>query len=232
MTLIFIQHLKGMAHEQQQRFCCIVRALFPEYFAGTRVLDVGSMDINGSNRPLFWGCDYTGIDIGPGRNVDYALGGHHWFPGGKPYDVVISTECGEHDKYYKATIANMMGNLRPGGLMIYTCATTGRPEHGTTRTSQWESPYTTDYYKNLTRADLEAIPHFKEGWECCRFTVNEQSHDLQFWGIKKSYGYRYTWIEFKPRLGYFILTYFIFFYHRRMHDFSNAFKKILKWIRQ
>jgi hypothetical protein len=34
--------------------------------------------------------------------------------------------------------------LRPGGVLILTCATTGRHEHGTTRTSPAMSPSTND----------------------------------------------------------------------------------------
>ena len=47
--------------------------------------------------------------------------------------------------------------LKPGGLFTFTCASTGRPEHGTRRTSSSVSYGTVaniedmqDYYKNLT----------------------------------------------------------------------------------
>ncbi len=38
-----------MAHGQQQQFMQNVRDRFPEKFSGVRVLDVGSLDINGNN---------------------------------------------------------------------------------------------------------------------------------------------------------------------------------------
>jgi hypothetical protein len=58
------------------------------------VLDVGSLDVNGSVRGLFAGA-YTGLDLRPGPNVDVVadvdtwVTGHHW-------PVVISTEMLEH----------------------------------------------------------------------------------------------------------------------------------------
>ena len=42
-----------MAHERQQEFCKKVKDIFPEYFKGVNVCDVGSLDINGNNHYLF-----------------------------------------------------------------------------------------------------------------------------------------------------------------------------------
>ena len=56
-----------MAHIEQIIFCIKVKNMFPSYFKNIDVLDVGSLDLNGSNRYLFENCRYTGIDIGPGK---------------------------------------------------------------------------------------------------------------------------------------------------------------------
>ena len=48
-----------MAHPAQQEFCCEVKRLFPEFFANTRVLEIGSRNINGSGRDLFEDCGFT-----------------------------------------------------------------------------------------------------------------------------------------------------------------------------
>ncbi len=37
---------------------------------GNSVLDVGSCDYNGCYKPLFIGCDYIGLDLEKGPNVD------------------------------------------------------------------------------------------------------------------------------------------------------------------
>ena len=69
-------------------------------------------------------------------------------------------------------------------LVIMTCATTGRAEHGTTKTSPEAAPFTNDYYQNLTAQDFrdnfDLINLFKD----FGFEVDEESHDLYFWGIK------------------------------------------------
>jgi SAM-dependent methyltransferase len=181
-----------MAHNQQRDFCNKVKNLFPEYFDNVRVLDIGSLDINGSNHFLFTNYVYMGIDVGKGRNVNYVSLGHEYKPlDNKKYDIVISTECFEHDKHWDKTIQNVIDNLlKPNGMFIFTCATTGRAEHGTRRTTKSDSPFTSqmddwsDYYKNLTEEDMKFSVDLSS-FIMHRFYVNEESHDLYFWGILK-----------------------------------------------
>jgi hypothetical protein len=88
----------NMAHPEQRNFCEKVLNKFPEYFKNKRVLDVGSFDVNGNNRFLFTDCEYIGIDVGAGTNVDIVCKTHELDLG--TYDVIISTECFEHDMFY------------------------------------------------------------------------------------------------------------------------------------
>ena len=60
----------------------------------------------------------------------------------------------EHDEFWKDTIMNCITLTKPGGIFLFSCATTGRQEHGTRRTTPQDSPFTSlienDYYMNLT----------------------------------------------------------------------------------
>ena len=47
-----------MAHKEQRDFCLRVKEKYPEFFKDKKVLDIGSLDINGSNRDLFENCNY------------------------------------------------------------------------------------------------------------------------------------------------------------------------------
>ena len=180
-----------MAHKEQIDWCELVKLAHPEYFIGTRVLDIGSLDINGNNRYLFTNCDYTGIDIGEGNNVDIICSGH-LFKSDEKFDVIISTECFEHDKHYAATLRNAYSLLKSGGLLLFSCAAPGRPEHGTTRTSKSDSPFTNDYYKNLSEADIEeafvvaGVESLVEVFSQYKFkTRTDFPQDLYFYGIKR-----------------------------------------------
>lgn len=179
-----------MAHLQQQEFCKSIQGKFPNFFKNKFVLDIGSLDINGNNQEWFHNCKYLGVDIAYGQNVDIVSKGHELgFPDGT-FDIIISTECFEHDQYYDATIKNIYRMLKPGGLFIFTCATTGRPEHGTRRTTPEDAPLLqsdiewSDYYKNLTESDIREVLNIESAFNNFEFSTNDTSRDLYFYGFK------------------------------------------------
>ena len=173
-----------MAHKEQVEFCSSVKAKFPKKFKNVTVCDIGSLDINGNNRYLFENYKYVGVDICPGRNVDVLSRGHLFNPGIQ-FDVMITSECLEHDEYWFETLNHIVYKLlKPGGIFIMTCATDGRHEHGTTRTSPQDSPATTDYYMNINEGHVREAINMREFSEY-DFSVNNITHDLYFYGIKK-----------------------------------------------
>lgn len=184
-----------MAHKEQRDFCFRVKEKLPQYFKNKKVLDIGSLDINGSNRDLFEDCNYLGIDVGEGKNVDLISIGHLFDGPDNYFDTIISTEVFEHDMYYEETIKNIMRMLKPGGLFLFTCAAPGRPEHGTRRLGQDCAPLLlqiseewADYYKNLSEVDIRKISNFNETFPDCYFELNnihlDIPADLYFYGVK------------------------------------------------
>ncbi len=171
-------------HWEQTQFCLSIRDLFPHYFRDSVVLDVGSQDINGCNRGLFTNSRYLGIDVGPGPNVDCVCQCHQFAPGYQ-FDTIISTECFEHDAFYCKSLVRITELLRPRGLFLFTCATTGRPEHGTCKTSLVESPFTGDYYRNLTEQDIRQCIDVEQIFRLFEFDFRTDPCDLYFWGIKR-----------------------------------------------
>lgn len=174
-----------MSHAEQRAFCEWVKGLFPKFFAGNvHVLDCGSLDINGNNRYLFGPTvRYYGMDLVAGPNVDFVGRVHDYH--GPAVDCIISTEMLEHDEFYQASLRAMVRSLLPGGLLVFTCATTGRPEHGTSGTTPTDSPATLDYYRNLTDDDIAAIPGFLAAFSEYQFFVEDNHKDLCFYGIKR-----------------------------------------------
>lgn len=180
-----------MAHQQQKNFCNSVKEKFPKFFDQKFVVDIGSLDINGNNQYLFTNSNYMGVDLFCGRNVDVSSKGHELGLPDESVDVVISTECFEHDSHYEKTIKNIYRMLKPGGLFVFSCATTGRPEHGTRRTTPEDAPFIqslgdwADYYKNLNESDIRAIFDIDSAFSGYEFSSQHETHDLYFWGIKK-----------------------------------------------
>lgn len=180
-----------MAHHQQAEFCRSVKERFPDFFRDRLVLDIGALDINGNNQFLFEECLYLGVDLAPGRNVDFVSKGHELALPDASFDVIISTECFEHDQFYERTLKNIVRLLKPGGLFLFSCATTGRPEHGTRRTTPHDAPFIqemgewSDYYKNLEESDIRAALDLRSIFSSFAFSKNDESKDLYFWGIKQ-----------------------------------------------
>lgn len=126
-------------HQQAKNFLEYVRAAFPQHMRNARGLDIGSGDINGNNSYLFADCEYFGCDVYAAPNVTMVCKAAALpFVGGY-FDVIVSSECFEHDPEYAASLKNAVRVLRPGGLLFFSCATTGRQEHGTRRTSPDQS---------------------------------------------------------------------------------------------
>jgi len=85
---------------------------------GDKVLDVGSMDVNGTFRDLFDGIEYTGLDIEPGPNVDVVeKEGFDWpWELQQTMDAVISGSTFAHARCPWALMENIEMALKPGGL--------------------------------------------------------------------------------------------------------------------
>lgn len=168
-----------------------VKEILGGYFKNKKVLDVGSGDINGNNRFLFDGCDYDGNDVIEAKNVTIVSKTKDLPFEDNTFDTIISTECFEHDPEYKESFLKIYSMLKPSGLFCFTCASTGRQEHGTRRTSPQDSYGTigkledmSDYYKNLTEQDLNSVLPLKNLFSCWNTYYNGESGDLYFVGIK------------------------------------------------
>jgi SAM-dependent methyltransferase len=95
------------------------------------VLDVGSLDVNGSLRvfanPAWY---YLGVDQVTGPGVEDVLEDPHHLPYIDDFfDLVVSTSCLEHDPMFWLTFAEMARVVLPGGF-IYISAPANGPYHG------------------------------------------------------------------------------------------------------
>lgn len=172
------------------RFVMRVMGKYPDSFMENKVLEVGSLNINGSVRGFFFNpLEYVGCDVGPGPGVDIVCPGEDLtFPDGY-FDTVISTEMMEHNPNWIKTFENMYRMLRPGGLMVMTCAGPGRPEHGTTRSDIGSSPLTVakgwDYYRNLSEEDFREHFDFDANYLEYEFEYEPWAFDQYFVGVKR-----------------------------------------------
>ena len=96
------------------------------------ILDLGSLDVNGSYREYFdispW--TYRGIDMAAGKNVDIVLKNpYNWREiKSNSADVLISGQAFEHIEFFWITMLEIARVLKPGGLCCII-APSGGYEH-------------------------------------------------------------------------------------------------------
>lgn len=107
------------SYRQMQRF--VAEYMLPFRGQSQHVVDIGSMDVNGTYRTLFddpnW--QYTGLDLAAGNGVDVVLSNpYHWREiKTASADVVVSGQALEHIDYFWLTLLEIERILKPDGLL-------------------------------------------------------------------------------------------------------------------
>jgi hypothetical protein len=176
-----------MSHPQQLHFFQELFSTFPDIFAG-KVLDIGSLEINGGPHLMLKAQEYVGVDLAKGLNVNLVSRGEDVSLQSNYFDASISSECFEHNPNWRSTLHNMIRMTRNGGIVAFSCATTGRPEHGTSRSDGGlAAPLAVklgvEYYENVTEDDVLSCIDQNLFTTFTIFT-NRTSKDLYFAGIK------------------------------------------------
>jgi Methyltransferase domain len=93
------------------------------------VLEIGSLDINGSVRGLFAAAElYHGIDLVAGPGVDEVADAAAW-RAPAPFDVVVCMEVLEHAPDWQGVLETAWTSLDVSGTLLMTCAGDGRAPH-------------------------------------------------------------------------------------------------------
>lgn len=101
----------------------------PEWFKGTRVLELGSRTINGTVREHFDNSDFVGVDWIAGQDVDVVCFAHETkFK--KKFDVLISFSMLEHDQYWEKSLTHNLQWLKNGGIVLLSWAGKKSQPHG------------------------------------------------------------------------------------------------------
>lgn len=87
---------------------------------GDKILDVGSLNVNGCHRGLLPDFDYTGIDVQAGPNVDVVVKPYDYpFPANS-FDIVLSGQCIEHSQHPWRILYEIGRLVKVGGFVLIT----------------------------------------------------------------------------------------------------------------
>ena len=191
-----------MSHFEQKKFFEIILNQLKKIdnFDNMSVLDVGSYDVGGSIKEYFIKNDYVGVDLAEGPNVDIVLDGSQLEKLNKKYDIVISCECFEHAENWEAIFLSMYKVCKEDGFVIFTCASRGRTEHGTLRTTNSDSPGTNDtYYRNIFKSEFQKSFNLDSLFNKFELFYNIKSSDLYFVGLRGN-NYLINFLEIKKQV--------------------------------
>lgn len=143
-----------------------------------RVLEIGSLNINGTAKDYFDFEDWIGIDMVAGKDVDKVMNGHDLkdnFEEGS-FDTVVCMNTLEHDNKFWLTLEGINYVLKKGGHFVFAQPTIDFPIHN----------HPNDYWR-LTRSALEEV--IFEGFEIMDIEqvyskkVNDPTHRKGWRGI-------------------------------------------------
>jgi SAM-dependent methyltransferase len=110
---------------------CINSYIHEGYRKGAKqltVVDVGSMDVNGSYRMLFkpGSVKYTGVDLVEGKGVDVVVDDPYHLPfASDSVDLVICGQMMEHCEYFWLAFQEMIRILSPRGYLFLIAPSSG-----------------------------------------------------------------------------------------------------------
>jgi SAM-dependent methyltransferase len=104
-------------------------SLFYETYVqpGSCILDIGSMNVNGTLRDARpGGSYYVGVDLEAGNGVDVVVAPDSRLPfKAESFDAVTSSSCFEHDSMFWSTFLEMCRVLKSGGYLYLNAPSRG-----------------------------------------------------------------------------------------------------------
>lgn len=141
-----------------------------------RVIEIGSLNVNGTIRDLFPNASWIGLDRAAGPAVDVVIDAETFDPV-FPVDMVICCEVLEHADNWQRLIQSAFEWLVLGGAFVMTCAGLGRQSHS----CDGGELKPNEYYRNLSPVEIrDAILAAGFRWQ---FTRQVQT-DVQSFAVR------------------------------------------------
>jgi SAM-dependent methyltransferase len=145
-------------------------SVYGDMIDGKRVLDVGSLNWNGSMRGYFLENyspqQYHGIDIRDGVDVDEVVSANELLEtyGPKQWDLILCLEMLEHCDKWQDAIYQMKESLTEGGWLILTTRSPGYPYHAPPDRWRFTKEVLREAFSDLEEVGTWSDPGHSEEW--------------------------------------------------------------------
>lgn len=117
-------------HYENRLFWDRTSRRYPRYFNDpSKVIEFGSLNINGSIRAVCNCSDYTGVDWIAGPDVNLVSLAHEIPFGPEIFDTVLSASMLEHDPYWEKSLTKMVEVMKKDGLFAISWGAARNPLH-------------------------------------------------------------------------------------------------------
>jgi len=146
-------------HQGNKDWLDHLKNTYPEAFKGA-VLELGSLNLNGSIRPWFAGAKkYVGIDVIGGRGVDIVCNARDTKFEKEEFDTLASFSAFEHDPDWRGSFSHNLPWLKEGGMIFLCWGAEGNLYHGP---NPWAIVPVADFMQAAQTWPIEIIDHFFE----------------------------------------------------------------------
>lgn len=151
-------------HKGNVEWLMSIQERYGEFLANSRLLEIGSLNVNGTSRTYLKTKQHIGIDVLAGNCVDVQCDAEQTQFDPNEFDVLLSISMMEHNPRWREGLTHNLQWLRPHGLIVLSWGAEGNTKH-------WPEPWAAvpvgdvlEYAMNQRLTILEAF------WEGSRFS--------------------------------------------------------------
>jgi hypothetical protein len=122
---IQINNMNQLDINQMQR----LKEKYKRLFKNQKILELGSLDMNGSVWDLFENCEMTGVDWVAGPHVTHVMKCSDTEFKPETFAFIISLNHMEHDPYWEQSLKHNIPALMVGGMMFLKWCSTHSSKH-------------------------------------------------------------------------------------------------------
>jgi SAM-dependent methyltransferase len=156
-------------HQGNREWLAHAQKTYGHNWSKIGVLELGSLDVNGSARGILRAPEYVGVDRVAGPGVDIVVDAEHTAFKPQSFGCLLCTSVLEHTPRWREILDHNLQWLRSGGILLLSWGAEGNQHHAP---EPWAPVPVGDVLEWLMRASVDVI-----GWPLRVFEANWERSD-------------------------------------------------------